>query len=162
MSSPMDRAGIVGEKSTGYPKALGAIGRNKGPHVRIRADVEHDASVAREVGRGCGFSVSIDVTCRSHDNARKNSAPAHHQGRIGDLAYAQGKVEPVFDHVAEAIAHHELDLQPRVIGEQGGQALSEEATGCSGDTHAHQPHRRGALSSKGSFDSIDAVQYWPR
>src|ERR1700722_20592076 len=154
MGSPMDRTGIVGEKSTGYLKAFGAFRRNKGPPVRIRADVEHDASVAREVGRGCGFSVSIDVTRRSHDNARKNSAPALPQGRIGYLAYAQGKVEPVFDHVAEAIARHELDLQPRVIGEQGGQAFSEEVTGCYADTHAHQPHRRGALSSKGCFDSL--------
>ena len=51
-------------------------------------------------------------------------------------------------------------FSPGVIGEQGGQAFSEEVTGCSADTHAHQPHRRGALSSKRRFDSLDAVQYW--
>jgi hypothetical protein len=31
-----------------------------------------------------------------------------------------GEIRSVINHVAEAIAHHEFDLQVRVIGEQHG------------------------------------------
>ena len=61
-------------------------------------------------------------------------------GAIGDLADAHGKVEPVFDR-GEPITHHEFDLQPRMIGEQGRQTLGEKAAGRHRDTHPHKPDR---------------------
>jgi hypothetical protein len=55
------RMTVIGEKSAGHPKILAASGRNKGPHVRIRSDVVHDAGVVCELGGSGWFAVSLDV-----------------------------------------------------------------------------------------------------
>src|SRR6201984_3772544 len=67
--SQMHRAYVVGEKSARYPEILSALRRDKGPHVRIRPDVVHDAGGVFELGRTGGLAVSLAVARRCDGTA---------------------------------------------------------------------------------------------
>src|SRR5260370_35490702 len=68
-SGQVHRTHVVGEKSARRPKILGAIRRNKGPDVRIRSDVVHNAGVVCELGGKGRFAVPPEVACRGRANA---------------------------------------------------------------------------------------------
>src|SRR6202011_2226783 len=137
---PSHRADVIDEKSARHVELLRSCGRDKGPNVRARSDVVHDAGVTRKVGGCRGSAFPLDVAWRCHNNKRSRPRSAYHQRRIRDLAHTHGEVEPVLNHVAEPVADHKLDLEPRVIGEQGRQTLSEEAAGRPPHTPAPQPY----------------------
>jgi hypothetical protein len=111
---------ITGSEPARYSGTLSAFRRGQGPQVGSSSRIVQEADMICQIGGEGRCAMSFDVARRRHNRPSGEADASCQQGSIRDLPLMHGEIRSVINHVAEAIAHHEFDLQVRVIGEQQG------------------------------------------
>ena len=115
----------------------------------------------REVRRRGRCAVPFEIDRRGdHGPPEKADAPRHQRG-IGDLARAERQVQPLLDHVAVLVAHHQFDRQSGMSRQQRRQPCGEEQPARDRGSQPDQPARRAALPPEHCLHLIGTLQQVP-
>ena len=100
-----------------------------------------------KLGRHGRRAMPLQIARRCHCNTARGTGTSHHQRGVRDFAAVHGEIQPIFDHVAEPVAHDQVDPEPWMVGKQHRKPRRKEATARDRDTNADEPHRGRALAA---------------